>query len=69
MMQVKQLVLKTLTSVDAPAVMRLEEIAQAIGADIEKTRAALIDLQEEEQVHLRNGWYKPSAVALGRQTG
>ena len=69
MTQVKQLVLKILTSENAPAAMLLEELTERTGGDLEETRQALIELQDEEQVFLRNGWYRPSAVALSRQTG
>jgi predicted transcriptional regulator len=43
--------------------MRMEEISKATGIDIESTRTALLDLQEDELVFLRNGWYTASAVA------
>ena len=69
MTQVKQLVLKILTSENTPAAMVLEDLCEAVGGDLEETRQALIELQDEEQVFLRNGWYRPSAVALSRQTG
>jgi hypothetical protein len=47
--------------------MQLEDLAKKSGGNLEATRAALIDLQDEELVFLRNGWYRPSAVALSRQ--
>ena len=43
--------------------MRLEETAKATGIDIEETRTALLELQDDELVFLRNGWYTASAVA------
>jgi hypothetical protein len=52
--------------------MRLEDLAQLLGEDEEKIRAALIELQDDEFVFLRNGWYTASAFArrtFGRQTG
>jgi len=49
--------------------MLLEDLTERTGGDLEETRQALFDLQEEELVFLRNGWYRPSAVALSRHTG
>jgi len=62
----KQRALEILTSENSPATMQLEEITEAIGGDIEATRRILIDLQDEELVLMRNGWYRPSAVALNQ---
>lgn len=63
MTQAKQLALKILVSESSPAAMRLEEIAAATSSDIEETRQTLIELQDDELVFLRNGWYSASAVA------
>jgi len=62
----KQHVLKTLLAESTPDSMLLEDLTERTGGDLEATRQALLDLQEEELVFLRNGWYQPSAVALGR---
>jgi len=59
----KQHTLTTLLDANSPEWMRLEEISKASGIDIESTRTALLDLQEDELVFLRNGWYTASAVA------
>lgn len=56
-------VLETLLDEKTPASMRLEETAKATGIDIEDTRTALLELQDDELVFLRNGWYTASAVA------
>ena len=65
----KQRVLATLISEKQGGSMLLEDLTERTGGDLEETRQALFDLQEEELVFLRNGWYRPSAVALGRHTG
>jgi len=62
----KQHVLEILTSENGPGWTQLEELTELTGGDLEATRAALIELQDEELVFLRNGWYGPSAVALSR---
>jgi len=65
-------VLQTLLDEKNPDWMRLEDLAQRLGEDEEKIRAALIELQDDELVFLRNGWYTASAVArqtFGRQPG
>ena len=59
----KQHVLETLLDEKTPAWMQLEEIARGTGIDIESTRTALLELQDDELVFLRNGWYTASAVA------
>jgi len=65
----KQRVLEMLTSEKQGGSMQLEDLTERTGGDLEETRQALFDLQEEELVFLRNGWYGPSAVALSRHTG
>ncbi len=65
----KQRVLEMLTSEKQGGSMQLEDLTERTGGDLEETRQALIELQEEELVFLRNGWYRPSAVALSRHTG
>jgi len=65
----KQRVLEILTNENGPGWIQLEGLTELIGGDLEETRQALLELQEEELVFLRNGWYGPSAVALGRHTG
>lgn len=62
----KQRVLATLVEESSQGSMLLEELTERTGGDLEATRAALIELQDEELVFLRNGWYRPSAVALSR---
>lgn len=64
MTQAKQRVLEILTSESGPGSTQLEELAELTGGDLESTRQILIELQDEELVFLRNGWYRPSAVAL-----
>ena len=59
-------VLQTLLDEKNPDSMRLEDLAQRLGEDEEKIRAALIELQDDELVFLRNGWYTASAVARKR---
>lgn len=56
-------VMETLLSEKKPEWMQLEEIAETSGTGLESTRTALLDLQEDELVFLRNGWYTASAVA------
>ena len=56
-------VLQILLDAKNPDWMRLEDLAQLLGEDEEKIRAALIELQDDELVFLRNGWYTASAVA------
>lgn len=63
----KQHVLEILLAEQPVVSMQLEDLAEKSGGNLEATRAALIDLQDEELVFLRNGWYRPSAVALSRQ--
>ena len=62
----KQRVLEMLTSENGPGWTQLEDLTERTGGDLEETRQALLELQEEELVFLRNGWYGPSAVALSR---
>jgi len=59
----KQHTLTTLLDANSPEWMRLEETSKSSGVDIESTRTALLGLQEDELVFLRNGWYTASAVA------
>jgi len=59
-------VLQTLLDEKNPDWMRLEDLAQRLGEDEEKIRAALIELQDDELVFLRNGWYTASVVARQR---
>ena len=63
----KQHVLETLLAEQPAVSMQLEDLTERTGGDLEATRAALIELQDEELVFLKNGWYRPSAVALSRQ--
>ena len=56
-------VLETLLDEKNPGSMLLVDLAQRLGEDEEKIRAALIELQDDELVFLRNGWYTASAVA------
>lgn len=68
MTQVKQHVLAILTSGNSPDAMLLDVIIEATGYDTEEIKKALIDLQDEELVFLRNGWYSASAVGRNQAT-
>lgn len=63
MTQAKPHVLEILLDARNPDWMRLEDLTQLSGVDVETARKALIELQDEELVFLRNGWYTASATA------
>ena len=44
-------------------VVKAHVIAQHLGADHRRVCAALIELQDSEDVLMRNGWYRLSAKA------
>ncbi len=52
---------RILTTLRSANSMTASEIAHAVGVDPRKVQEALIDLDDQERVHMRNGWYALSA--------
>ena len=59
-------VLEILLDENSPDWMRSEDLIQRSGVDEDAMRKILFELQEDELVFLRNGWYTASAVARRR---
>lgn len=63
MIHLKLRVLETLLSDKNPEWMLLDDLTRLLKVDEDVLREALIELQDDDLVFLRSGWYTASAYA------